>query len=63
VWLWNSVKIAAATTIATLLITVPAAYALYLLNHRHTPVEIAPEAPGHDLLSGQDLSGTFSLEA
>jgi arabinogalactan oligomer/maltooligosaccharide transport system permease protein len=27
-WLWNSVKIASATTIATLLITVPAAYAL-----------------------------------
>jgi arabinogalactan oligomer / maltooligosaccharide transport system permease protein len=27
-WLWNSVKIAAATTIVTLLLTVPAAYAL-----------------------------------
>jgi beta-galactosidase len=34
---------------------------LYLLNHRHTPVEIALEAPAHELLSGQDVSGTFTL--
>lgn len=34
---------------------------LYLLNHRHTPVEIALEAPAHDLLTGQDISGTFTL--
>jgi arabinogalactan oligomer/maltooligosaccharide transport system permease protein len=33
-WLWNSFKIAAATTIATLLITVPAAYALSHLSFR-----------------------------
>jgi arabinogalactan oligomer / maltooligosaccharide transport system permease protein len=33
-WLWNSVKIAAATTIATLLITVPAAYALSHMSFR-----------------------------
>lgn len=35
---------------------------LYLLNHRHTPVEIALEAPAHDLLSGQDYSGIFTLD-
>ena len=34
VWLWNSVKIAAATTVATLLITVPAAYALSHMSFR-----------------------------
>src|SRR5262245_57060435 len=33
-WLWNSLKIALATTIATLLITVPAAYALSHLSFR-----------------------------
>jgi arabinogalactan oligomer / maltooligosaccharide transport system permease protein len=33
-WLWNSVTIAAATTVATLLITVPAAYALSHLSFR-----------------------------
>jgi arabinogalactan oligomer/maltooligosaccharide transport system permease protein len=33
-WLWNSVKIAVATTIATLLITVPAAYALSHMSFR-----------------------------
>jgi len=34
---------------------------LYLLNHRHAPVEIALEAPAHDLLSGRDVSGTLTL--
>jgi arabinogalactan oligomer / maltooligosaccharide transport system permease protein len=34
VWLWNSIKVATATTIATLLITVPGAYALSRFTFR-----------------------------
>ena len=34
---------------------------LYLLNHQHTPVEIALDSPAHDLLTGQDVSGTLVL--
>ena len=34
---------------------------LYLLNHRATPAEIALEHDADDLLTGQHLSGTFTL--
>jgi beta-galactosidase len=36
---------------------------LYLLNHQSTPVEIALDAAAAELLTGQLLSGTFTLDA
>jgi beta-galactosidase len=36
---------------------------LYLLNHQSTPVDIALDAAAAELLTGQLLSGTFTLDA
>jgi beta-galactosidase len=35
---------------------------LYLLNHSHAPVEIALEAPAHDLISGRRHDGALTLD-